>query len=88
MDPKPLEGLPKLLDTPKVLRPLLPVLPKFCVGVGFPVDPNGDAEPNVDGAALFVIVLPMAFTFELNGAAGVDAWEPKHPNGGIGVVDG
>lgn len=46
----------------------MPAFPKFGVCVAFTVGPNGDDEPNVDDAALFVIVLPIA----LNAGAGVD----------------
>lgn len=50
----------------------MPVFPKFGVCVAFMVDPKGDDEPNVDDAALFVIVLPTGFTLALNGATGAD----------------
>lgn len=59
-----------------LLRPLLPINPKFGVCAVFTVDPNGDDEPNVEEAALFVIGLPIGFigfTLALNAGAGVAA---------------
>lgn len=85
IDPKPLAGLPKLGTPNELLMPLFGVLPKLGVCVALPVDePNGDAEPNAGGAALFVIDGPIALAPAPNApSSGVtaDGW-PK-----LGVVN-